>query len=86
VAGDVITAGAPGADGAPGAPRTTTPAVRRRLARLGAQRGTALSAVLEPLIKTVRATHPKADVRLIERAYDTAARAHAGQARRSGDP
>jgi guanosine-3',5'-bis(diphosphate) 3'-pyrophosphohydrolase len=35
--------------------------VRRRLARLGAQRGTSLNPVLEPLIKTVRATHPKAD-------------------------
>jgi guanosine-3',5'-bis(diphosphate) 3'-pyrophosphohydrolase len=61
-------------------------AVRRRLARLGTARGGGLNPVLEPLIKTVRTTHPKADVRLIERAYDTAARAHAGQARRSGDP
>jgi guanosine-3',5'-bis(diphosphate) 3'-pyrophosphohydrolase len=58
--------------------------VRRRLARLGAQRGT--SPVIEPLIKTVRATHPKADVRLIERAYDTAAHWHRDQKRLSGDP
>jgi GTP diphosphokinase / guanosine-3',5'-bis(diphosphate) 3'-diphosphatase len=42
--------------------------------------------VLEPLIKTVRATHPKADVRLIERAYETAAYWHADQKRKSGDP
>jgi GTP diphosphokinase / guanosine-3',5'-bis(diphosphate) 3'-diphosphatase len=61
-------------------------AVRRRLARLGAARGGGVNPVLEPLIKTVRTTHPKADIRLIERAYDTAARMHAGQARRSGDP
>ena len=61
-------------------------AVRRRLARLGAPRSGGINPVLEPLIKTVRTTHPKADVRLIERAYDTAARMHAGQARRSGDP
>jgi guanosine-3',5'-bis(diphosphate) 3'-pyrophosphohydrolase len=60
--------------------------VRRRLARLGAQRGTTLNPVLEPLIKTVRATHPKADVRLIERAYDTAAYWHRDQKRLSGDP
>jgi len=60
--------------------------VRRRLARLGAQRGTTLNPVLEPLIKTVRATHPKADVRLIERAYDTAASWHRDQKRLSGDP
>jgi GTP pyrophosphokinase len=58
--------------------------VRRRLARLGAQRG--VNPVLEPLIKTVRATHPKADVRLIERAYESAAYWHRDQKRRSGDP
>ncbi|HKB29958.1 MAG TPA: RelA/SpoT family protein, partial [Streptosporangiaceae bacterium] len=61
-------------------------AVRRRLARLGAPRGGGANPVLEPLIKTVRATHPKVDVRLIERAYDVAARQHAGQVRKSGDP
>ena len=60
--------------------------VRRRLARLGAQRGNTLNPVLDPLIKTVRATHPKADVRLIERAYDQAAYWHREQKRLSGDP
>jgi guanosine-3',5'-bis(diphosphate) 3'-pyrophosphohydrolase len=60
--------------------------VRRRLARLGAQRGNVINPELEPLIKTVRATHPKADVRLIERAYDVAAHWHRGQKRKSGDP
>ena len=63
-----------------------TAGVRRRLARLGAPRGGGTNPVLEPLIKTVRATHPKADVRLIERAYDVAAQMHAGQVRKSGDP
>jgi GTP diphosphokinase / guanosine-3',5'-bis(diphosphate) 3'-diphosphatase len=61
-------------------------AMRRRLARLGAARGGAVNPVLEPLIKTVRTTHPKADIRLIERAYEAAARMHAGQSRNSGDP
>jgi GTP pyrophosphokinase len=42
--------------------------------------------VLEPLIKTVRGTHPKADIRLIERAYEVAAHWHAHQKRKSGDP
>jgi GTP pyrophosphokinase len=60
--------------------------VRRRLARLGAQRGPIMNPVLEPLIKTVRATHPKADIRLIERAYDIAAHQHRDQKRKSGDP
>jgi GTP diphosphokinase / guanosine-3',5'-bis(diphosphate) 3'-diphosphatase len=63
-----------------------TAGVRRRLARLGAPRGGGTNPVLEPLIKTVRATHPKADIRLIERAYDVAAPLHAGQVRKSGDP
>jgi GTP diphosphokinase / guanosine-3',5'-bis(diphosphate) 3'-diphosphatase len=63
-----------------------TAAVRRRLARLGATRGSAANPVLEPLVKTVRRTHPKADIRLIERAYDVADRLHSGQSRMSGDP
>src|SRR5262249_46936230 len=82
----------------PDAPATTAPssvpqpgtsggaAVRRRLARLGAPRGGGVNPVLEPLTKTVRATHPKADIRLIERAYEVAAHCHAGQKRLSGDP
>ncbi|WP_460307102.1 RelA/SpoT family protein [Actinocorallia aurea] len=45
-----------------------------------------MNPVLEPLIKTVRNTHPKADVRLIERAYDVAAHYHRDQKRKSGDP
>src|SRR5215475_8709025 len=60
--------------------------VRRRLARLGAPRGGGINPVLEPLIKTVRATHPKADIRLVARAYEVAAHWHAGQMRKSGDP
>jgi GTP diphosphokinase / guanosine-3',5'-bis(diphosphate) 3'-diphosphatase len=61
-------------------------AVRRRLARLGAQRSGSVNPVLEPLIKTLRATHPKADIRLVERAYGVAAHWHRHQQRRSGDP
>nr|WP_276529744.1 bifunctional (p)ppGpp synthetase/guanosine-3',5'-bis(diphosphate) 3'-pyrophosphohydrolase [Thermobifida fusca] len=45
-----------------------------------------MNPVLEPLVKTVRATHPKADIRLIERAYDIAAHYHRSQKRKSGDP
>jgi GTP diphosphokinase / guanosine-3',5'-bis(diphosphate) 3'-diphosphatase len=60
--------------------------VRRRLARLGAQRGSGVNPVLEPLIKTIRAHHPKADVRTVERAYEVAAHAHKDQKRKSGDP
>jgi GTP diphosphokinase / guanosine-3',5'-bis(diphosphate) 3'-diphosphatase len=42
--------------------------------------------VLEPLIKTIRAHHPKADVRTVERAYEVAAHWHKDQKRKSGDP
>jgi GTP pyrophosphokinase len=76
------------ADASPAAPQAAASGVgvRRRLARLGAQRGATMNPVLEPLIKTVRGTHPKADIRLLERAYDTAAYWHRDQKRRSGDP
>jgi guanosine-3',5'-bis(diphosphate) 3'-pyrophosphohydrolase len=60
--------------------------VRRRLARLGAQRGSGVNPVLEPLVKTIRAHHPKADVRTVERAYEVAAHWHKDQKRKSGDP
>ncbi|WP_093261926.1 RelA/SpoT family protein [Thermostaphylospora chromogena] len=45
-----------------------------------------MNPVLEPLFRTVKATHPKADLRLIERAYEVAAYYHRGQKRKSGDP
>jgi guanosine-3',5'-bis(diphosphate) 3'-pyrophosphohydrolase len=41
---------------------------------------------VEHLVRTVRANHPKGDFALIERAYITAARAHQGQLRQSGEP
>ena len=59
--------------------------VRARLARFGASR-TDNNPVLEPLLRTVRSTHPKADLSIIERAYATAELAHEGQLRKSGDP
>jgi guanosine-3',5'-bis(diphosphate) 3'-pyrophosphohydrolase len=59
--------------------------VRARLARLTAQRHQADPA-LEPLFRTIHATHPKADLGVVERAYRAAARAHIGQKRKSGDP
>ncbi|GGM14095.1 GTP pyrophosphokinase [Nakamurella endophytica] len=42
--------------------------------------------VLEPLFASHRALHPKADLKLLERAYEVAEVAHRGQFRRSGDP
>jgi guanosine-3',5'-bis(diphosphate) 3'-pyrophosphohydrolase len=60
--------------------------VRSRLARLGQRGGGAGDPVLEPLFRTVRATHPKAELRDVERAYRVAAHHHRDQLRRSGDP
>ncbi|PWJ24986.1 GTP pyrophosphokinase [Branchiibius hedensis] len=63
----------------------TAARVRNRLVRLGQPR-TSTNRVLEPLLRTVRATHPKEDLSVIERAYEVAERAHRGQMRKSGDP
>jgi guanosine-3',5'-bis(diphosphate) 3'-pyrophosphohydrolase len=76
-----------GTGGRPQAPRgASSSRVRARLARLGAQRGSAGNPVLEPLFRTVRAIHPKADLRPLERAYQIAEKHHRGQRRKSGDP
>src|ERR1700710_1430323 len=68
-------------------PESVPPArgMRARLARRGSRAQTG-NPVLEPLFRTVRANHPKADLALLERAYDTAERHHRGQNRKSGDP
>ena len=41
---------------------------------------------LEQLLKEVRSRRPKADAKLVERAYEMAEKAHEGQMRKSGDP
>ena len=38
------------------------------------------------MLRQLRASHPKADTAPVQRAYEIAAKAHAGQKRRSGDP
>jgi len=69
----------------PTSPIPTSSRVRARFARFGGPRSDA-NPVLEPLLRTVRSTHPKADLSIIEQAYATAERAHEGQLRKSGDP
>jgi len=44
------------------------------------------SGAVERLLKTIKQRHPKGDIALVERAYQTAERAHNGQLRRSGEP
>ncbi|GAB3344246.1 RelA/SpoT family protein [Modestobacter lapidis] len=62
--------------------------VRDRLARriVASQRATDIRPVLEPLASLHRQSHPKADLVLLQRAYDVAEAAHAEQKRKSGDP
>ena len=75
-------ASSPGADAGPPSGRR----VRARLARLTAAKASGIPPVLEPLSRTVRASHPKADLRAVVRAYEVAEQCHDGQRRRSGDP
>jgi GTP pyrophosphokinase len=62
----------------------TTASLRRRVPRLFSRSQPA--GAVETLVRTVRTHHPKADTSVIERAYATAERAHAGQLRKSGEP
>ena len=59
--------------------------MRSRLARLTAPRLSADPA-LEPLLRTLRSSHPRAETAVVARAYETAAKAHEGQFRKSGEP
>ncbi len=56
-----------------------------RLGRRGTRSGPSLPALV-PLFRAVRTTHPKADLRDVERAYRVAELCHEGQVRLSGDP
>ena len=77
--------GAEPVDPESGAPRRR---VRDRLARriVAGQRSGLVRPVLEPLAVLHRQSHPKADLALLQRAYDVAEAAHASQKRKSGDP
>ncbi len=71
----------------PGSGAPTGRRVRARLARrIGQTSRPTHLAVLEPLIGTHRTAHPKADVKALQSAYETAERFHRGQMRLSGDP
>jgi GTP diphosphokinase / guanosine-3',5'-bis(diphosphate) 3'-diphosphatase len=70
----------------PAQPSQPSSRVRARLARLGGARAGGPNPVLEPLFRIVRASDPKADLRLLERAYQVAEKYHRGQRRKSGDP
>ncbi|MGW0158523.1 RelA/SpoT family protein [Mycobacterium sp. NPDC003323] len=60
--------------------------VRARLARRMTSQRSLVNPVLEPLVAVHRQFHPKADLAILQRAYDVAEQRHADQLRRSGDP
>ncbi|NUR93993.1 MAG: bifunctional (p)ppGpp synthetase/guanosine-3',5'-bis(diphosphate) 3'-pyrophosphohydrolase, partial [Kribbellaceae bacterium] len=61
--------------------------VRARLSRFNAPwQSTLVAEELAPLITEHRRWHPKADVRSLQQAYETAHKWHEGQYRKSGDP
>ncbi|MGH3877197.1 MAG: RelA/SpoT family protein [Actinophytocola sp.] len=87
---NVETPGAQQDSTAPQAPPRVPSATRRVRARLArritAQRSAPVKQVLEPLAAVHRELHPKADLALLQHAYDVAEEAHRGQRRKSGDP
>ncbi|CRK52992.1 GTP pyrophosphokinase (RelA/SpoT) [Rhodococcus sp. RD6.2] len=68
-------------------PTSASRRVRARLARrITAQRNAAIRPVLEPLVAIHRELYPKANLAILQRAYDVAEERHADQKRKSGDP
>jgi guanosine-3',5'-bis(diphosphate) 3'-pyrophosphohydrolase len=70
-------------------PKTSTSASRRvraRLARRMTAQRSAINPVLEPLVAVHREVFPKANLALLQKAYEVAEERHADQLRRSGDP
>jgi GTP diphosphokinase / guanosine-3',5'-bis(diphosphate) 3'-diphosphatase len=90
VAEDVAAGLSAGAAGAPvTSPAFEATARRSLLPRISPRRGSARQSMhpeLEPLLRTLRQYHPKADTKIVERAYERAAYLHREQRRRSGDP
>ena len=76
---------APTAELALGSESAADRRLRSRFARLAPGRRLA-HPELEPVLRTVRQFHPKADTDVIERAYEVAAYHHRDQRRRSGEP
>ena len=60
--------------------------VRARLARRMTATRSSVRPVLEPLVTLHREIYPKADIALLQHAYDVADERHRGQKRKSGDP
>ncbi len=83
---DVEPAGAdPVASADIAGPSSGAPPLRRALARIGGGSRSPYPE-LEPIMRSLRKYHPKADKQLVVRAYEVAAQYHLTQQRRSGQP
>ncbi len=70
----------------PKAPTSASRRVRARLARRMTAQRSAVNPVLEPLVAVHKGFVPKANLSLLQKAYEVAEERHADQMRRSGDP
>ncbi|HEX8003982.1 MAG TPA: bifunctional (p)ppGpp synthetase/guanosine-3',5'-bis(diphosphate) 3'-pyrophosphohydrolase [Mycobacteriales bacterium] len=80
------TAGATPPVAPPRTPAEPPPVPRRVRAALGRLGRSSTPPELDTLLRTLRNTHPKEDLRAVVRAYEVAKEGHAGQVRRSGEP
>ena len=72
----------------PDKPSTPPPPARPRRVKAALQRvrpARTSSPAVDGILRELKAKRPRADTRLIERAYEVASRAHEGQVRKSGD-
>ena len=60
--------------------------IARRMTSGPRNTSTAIPPALGPLVAILRAVHPKADLQILQRAYEVAEERHRGQLRKSGDP
>ncbi len=81
-----VTPAVPSPAASPADPPAPPRRVRAALNRLTPGSRTTTPPQLERLLRTLRTTHPKADLRPVIRAYEVASEGHRGQLRRSGEP
>ncbi|MFM7030454.1 MAG: bifunctional (p)ppGpp synthetase/guanosine-3',5'-bis(diphosphate) 3'-pyrophosphohydrolase, partial [Micrococcales bacterium] len=67
-------------------PTSSISTLRLRLLSIFGAKGGPYADELSEILRVAKANHPKADLTVIERAFDVAEEAHRGQERKSGEP
>jgi guanosine-3',5'-bis(diphosphate) 3'-pyrophosphohydrolase len=67
-------------------PTSSIATLRARLQGIFGAKGGPYADELSDILRTAKANHPKADLSVLERAFDVAELAHRGQLRKSGEP